>query len=387
MIAPPPGVRVLVWSEPVDLSEPVDFRRGMLRGRAIVRPKYGCRSCVEAVVQAPAPDSLIPGGLPIEALLAHIAVAMHQDGQPLHRQCRIFARDGVTLDRQTAADWMGRTAWWLSPLWKRLVADVLASPKLFVDDTDLPVLDKRTASAKAKGKNAARTGFLWGLGRDDAAWQGERPPAVACIFTPDRVHARAVEMLAGYTGILRVDGWGGFQRLIGKEEAGKADVGAVTGRTGGRRVLHRRSTQWRVASRQVGGCAEPGVPPRWAGVRRKRGGDRPPSHTESRGPADGVRPPGPARASRPNDDCTDCGRRRKGGGTADRPPLWHAHGPQRPPDRRQRKPGRRQGQPGATKAAIWTREQMLWRENRSLYVLNLAPICIGNADGPVFNRH
>ncbi|KAA0676151.1 transposase family protein, partial [Azospirillum brasilense] len=41
----------------------------------------------------------------------------------------------VTLDRQTAADWMGRVAWWLSPLWERLLTDVLASPKLFVDDT------------------------------------------------------------------------------------------------------------------------------------------------------------------------------------------------------------------------------------------------------------
>lgn len=199
-----------------------------LRVRAIVRPKYGCRSCAEAVVQAPAPASIIPGGLPTEALLAHIAVAKYQDGQPLYRQCQIFARDGVTLDRQTAADWMGRVAWWLSPVWERLVADVLASPKLFVDDTYLPVLDKRAAAAKAKGKTATRTGYLWGLGRDDATWQGERPPAVAYVYTQDRVYARAAEVLAGYRGILQVDGWGGFKRLIGKEEASTADVGPVT---------------------------------------------------------------------------------------------------------------------------------------------------------------
>jgi len=198
-----------------------------LRVRVITRPKYGCRACAEAVVQAPAPDSIIPGGLPTEALLAHIAVAKYQDGQPLYRQCQIFARDGVTLDRQTAADWMGRTAWWLSPLWERLLTDVLASPKLFVDDTYLAVLDKR-AAAKAAGKTATRTGYLWGLGRDDAPWQGERPPAVAYVYTPDRVYARAGEVLAGYSGILQVDGWGGFKRLIGKDEASTADVGAVT---------------------------------------------------------------------------------------------------------------------------------------------------------------
>lgn len=198
-----------------------------LRVRAIVRPKYGCRACAEAVVQAPVPDSLIPGGLPTEALLAHIAVAKYQDGQPLYRQAQIFARDGVTLDRQTLSDWIGRTAWWLTPLWERLLANVLTSPKLFVDDTYLPVLDKRVA-AKAAGKTATRTGYLWGLGRDDAPWQGERPPAVAYVYTPDRVYARAAEVLAGYRGVLQVDGWGGFKRLIGKDEVSRADVGPVT---------------------------------------------------------------------------------------------------------------------------------------------------------------
>jgi len=178
------------------------------------------------VVQAPAPDSLIPGGLPTEALLAHMAVTKYQDGQPLYRQCQIFARDGVRLDRQTASDWMGRVAWWLSPLWERLLADVQASPKLFVDDTYLPVLDKRTASAK--GKKATRTGYLWGLARDDAPWQGERPPAVAYVYTEDRVYARAAEVLAGYSGVLQVDGWGGFKRLVGRDDATRADVGPVT---------------------------------------------------------------------------------------------------------------------------------------------------------------
>ena len=29
------------------------------------RPKYACRACEEAVVQAPAPERLIKGGLPL----------------------------------------------------------------------------------------------------------------------------------------------------------------------------------------------------------------------------------------------------------------------------------------------------------------------------------
>lgn len=191
-----------------------------LRVRVTLRPKYGCRTCAEAVVQAPAPDTIIPGGLPTEALLAHIAVAKYQDGCPLYRQCQIFARDGVRLDRQTLSDWLGRTAWWVMGLWERLVAHVLASPKLFADDTYLPVL--------AKGKTTTRTGYLWGLARDDAPWQGDLPPAVAYVYTADRGYARAAEVLAGYSGILQVDGWGGFKRLVGQEAATRAEIGPVT---------------------------------------------------------------------------------------------------------------------------------------------------------------
>src|SRR3954470_2014523 len=204
----------------VEETERLDVVPLRLRVRVTKRPLYGCRSCAEAVVQAPAPDSAISGGLPTEALLAHIAVAKFQDGLPLYRQCQIFARDGVTLDRQTLADWCGRTAWWLKPLWQELVSSVLASPKLFVDDTRLPVL--------TKGGKTPKIGALWGLGRDDAPWQGALPPAVAYVYTQDRVYARAQEVLAGYTGILQVDGWGGFKRLTGRPDAGKADVGPVT---------------------------------------------------------------------------------------------------------------------------------------------------------------
>ena len=39
------------------------------------RPKYACRSCEAAVVQAAAPARLIEGGLPTERLVAHVVVA------------------------------------------------------------------------------------------------------------------------------------------------------------------------------------------------------------------------------------------------------------------------------------------------------------------------
>src|SRR4051812_45689276 len=136
----------------VEETERLDAVPLRLRVRLTRRPIYGCRGCAEAVVQAPAPDSAIPGGLPTEGLLAHVAVSKYNDGLPLYRQ--ILERDGVHLDRATLSDWMGRTAWWLKPLWELLLGSVLSSPKLFCDDTRLPVL--------APGKGKTSTGYLLG---------------------------------------------------------------------------------------------------------------------------------------------------------------------------------------------------------------------------------
>ena len=51
------------------------------------RPKYACRNCQDAVVQAPAPARLIEGGLPTERLVAQVLVAKYADHAPLYRQC------------------------------------------------------------------------------------------------------------------------------------------------------------------------------------------------------------------------------------------------------------------------------------------------------------
>src|SRR5919107_1519848 len=204
----------------VEETERLDAVPLRLRVRVTRRPIYGCRSCAEAVVQAPAPDRAVPGGLPTEGLLAQVAVSKYNDGLPLYRQAQILERDGVHLDRATLSDWMGRTAWWLKPLWELLLTSVLSSPKLFCDDTRLPVL--------APGKGKTSTGYLWGLARDDSPWQGDLPPAVAYVYTEDRVWDRAREVLADYTGVLQVDGWGGFKRLTGKQDTVLDDAGFVT---------------------------------------------------------------------------------------------------------------------------------------------------------------
>src|SRR6516165_5307436 len=53
-------------------------------------PRCGCRGCEGAVVQAPAPERPLTGGMASEAVLAHVLVAKYSDHLPLYRQAQIF---------------------------------------------------------------------------------------------------------------------------------------------------------------------------------------------------------------------------------------------------------------------------------------------------------
>jgi transposase len=189
-----------------DTSEMLDLVPAQLRVKVVRRPRYACRACEEAVVQAPAPERPISGGMATEALLAHVLVAKYADFLPLYRQAQIFARQGIELDRSTLSDWVGRACWWLEPLWCLLRRHVMGSTRIFADDTRLPVLDP--------GRGRTKTGCLWGYAVDDRPWGGETPPAVVYVYAEDRKGEHPATHLAEFRGVLQVDGYSGFKRLL-----------------------------------------------------------------------------------------------------------------------------------------------------------------------------
>ena len=72
-----------------DRSERLDFVPAKCVVIETVRPRYACNRCKGGgVVQAPAPPALIEGGLPTEALLAHVIVSKFADHLPLYRKVR-----------------------------------------------------------------------------------------------------------------------------------------------------------------------------------------------------------------------------------------------------------------------------------------------------------
>ena len=177
------------------------------------RPKYGCRACESAVVQAPAPARLIEGGLPTEALVAHVLVSKYADHLPLYRQSQIYARQGIELDRSTLADWVGRAAAELRPLHERL-------------------FEHLKALAQAVHGRDPRAGARSGAQADqDRLPVGDRPrrPARGRVpirrrspisTRPGRGAEHAIGPLAGFTGVLQVDGYAAYKALADPARAG-----------------------------------------------------------------------------------------------------------------------------------------------------------------------
>lgn len=189
-----------------DVSERLDIVPAQFRVIVTRRPRYACRSCESGIVQAPAPAHLIPGGMPTEATVAHVIVSKYADHLPLYRQAQIYRRQGIDLDRSTLATWVGRAAFELQPVYAALLANLKWSSKLFMDETTAPVLDP--------GRRRTKTGFFWALARDDRPWSGEDPPGVAFTYAPGRSGQYAENILKDYRGILQVDGYAGYNRLL-----------------------------------------------------------------------------------------------------------------------------------------------------------------------------
>jgi transposase len=190
-----------------DRSERLDVIPARYQVIVTRRPKYGCRTCASAVVQAPAPVRLIEGGLPTERMVAHVLVTKYADHAPLYRQAQMLARQGIAIDRSTLASWVGYAAAELKPLWRFLRDQLLDSAKLFVDETKAPVLDP--------GRGRTKTGYFWAIARDDRPWGGSDPPVVVYSYAPGRGSEHASALLKDFRGILQTDGYVAYKSMAG----------------------------------------------------------------------------------------------------------------------------------------------------------------------------
>jgi transposase len=167
-----------------------------------VREKFSCRDC-EAITEAPAPSHPIPRGFAGPSLLAMVLVNKFLLHQPLNRQSKTFAREGIEIDVSTLADRVGACVVALDPLVQAIRAHVLSAERIHADDTTVPVL--------AKLKTVV--GRIWTYVRDDRPFGGQGPPAAAFHYSRSRAGEHPQSHLAGYVGLMQADAFDGYNQL------------------------------------------------------------------------------------------------------------------------------------------------------------------------------
>lgn len=175
-----------------------------------VRFKYAARKDGEStIVTASAQPSPLPKSNASAGLLANILVSTYVDHLPLNRQESIYRRHGVELSRSTLCDWKLAAAELLEVLLAPLRRHQLKAPRMHVDDTTLPLIEK--------GRTTTRTARLWGyLGggqrQENGLWV-DHPPAVVFEFGDSRAGSHPLTYLRDFTGYLQADAYSGHGAL------------------------------------------------------------------------------------------------------------------------------------------------------------------------------
>lgn len=136
------------------------------------------------------------------SIMAHIMTQKYVEGLPLYRQEQQFARLGVSLSRQTFANWMLYGAnQWLSLLYERMHQLLLKQDILHADETTLQVL-------REPGRPATSNSYLW-LYRTGK----EGPSTILYDYQETRSGQNAKEFLTGFKGYLQLDGYAGYHKV------------------------------------------------------------------------------------------------------------------------------------------------------------------------------
>lgn len=172
------------------------------------RAVYACRNCEKnndhvPMMKAPMPEPIIKGSLASPSAVAHIMAQKYVMCAPLYRQEKDWGRQGVTLSRQTMANWVIRCAVdWLAPLYMRMLALLFSLTVIHIDETVVQVLHE-------PGKAATTNSFMW-LYRTS----GDADRHIVLFeYQPNRTGKHLDVLLAGFNGIIHTDGYAVYHKL------------------------------------------------------------------------------------------------------------------------------------------------------------------------------
>lgn len=188
-----------------EVVEKLAYRRGQYVVKRYIYIKYASLDePLSGVVQAPAPDFAIPGGIYDESFLASIVYdkcAMHL---PLYRQAERLAAMGIEISRQTLSHLYMRTAEVLLPVYEAMKQEILSRGVIFTDDTPVKL--------QVKGRGKTVTGRMWVY-----VGGGTGPPYRVFEFTADRSKHRPKEFLKEFRGYIHADAYKGYDDLFRRD--------------------------------------------------------------------------------------------------------------------------------------------------------------------------
>ena len=179
-----------------ETSEQLDVIPAKIKALRHIRIKYACPCCEQYLVTAPKPKQPIEKSIASPGLLAHIVASKYIDGLPLYRQCAIFTRMGIEIDRSSMANWTIKCGALVQPLINLLQERMLEQAVLHMDETPVQVLDE-------PGKTAQSKSYMW-------VTVSQSSPAVLFNYSASRGQETPKALLENYEGALMVDGYEGY---------------------------------------------------------------------------------------------------------------------------------------------------------------------------------
>ena len=172
------------------------------------RAIYACRNCEKnkdhvPIVKAQMPEPVIKGSLASPSAVAHIMTQKYVMAAPLYRQEKDWGRQGVTLSRQTMANWVIRCAEdWLRPLYLRMQTLLFSQEAIHIDETVVQVL-------REPGKDPTSKSYMW-LYRTS----GDTGRHIVLFeYQPNRTGSHLGALLRGFHGIIHTDGYAVYHKL------------------------------------------------------------------------------------------------------------------------------------------------------------------------------
>ena len=171
-----------------------------------IQAVYSCRRCERENDHVPMKKGAIPApllpnsGIASSSLLAHILNSKYTLALPLYRQEQEMARIGVSISRQTMANWIIAVyERWFSDFFQVLRQELLSAEILHADETTLMVL-------REPGRKAQQKSWVWVYRTSGDA----EHPVVLYDYQPSRAGECANRFLEGFTGLLHTDGYGAY---------------------------------------------------------------------------------------------------------------------------------------------------------------------------------